>query len=135
MYPREVSIDEWIDLLSISHRYLFDDIHQLAIAQIGSAFHKLSTVRRIVLANKYEVTDWLKDAYVELALRDADLLYTLATEEYSRHFCFARSTSCSRGPVGLTTPCSRRNSRRRDSSQVSKASALRLANATWALPY
>lgn len=70
-----------------------------------------------------------------LANEDALAEYTLAALVYDRYFCFARSASCSRVPLGSTIPCSRRNSRSCDSSHASNASALRPENTCWAFAY
>jgi hypothetical protein len=66
-----ISLDEWISLLSISTRFNFDKVRQRAIREIDSSERyrgQLSPVDKIVLAKKFGVPSWLDPCYE--ALRD-----------------------------------------------------------------
>jgi hypothetical protein len=62
--------DEKISLLSISHRFLFDDIFHVIKSQVPPT--SLSVVTRIHLGDKYDMTEWLSSAYVALLDRSPD---------------------------------------------------------------
>jgi hypothetical protein len=65
--PSIVSPQDWVALLSISTRYVFDAIRELAILEISKQVH--DPVKKISLANKYNIPHWLPLAYVELCKR------------------------------------------------------------------
>ncbi|CCM04331.1 uncharacterized protein FIBRA_06502 [Fibroporia radiculosa] len=69
MYKMEVSLDNWVALLSISSRYLFKEIRPLAIQAIAAHNPPLDPVERIVLAVKHDIPSWLQPAYIALGLR------------------------------------------------------------------
>lgn len=64
---RKVSLQEWIDLLSISTRFDFERARLRAIAEIGRS--DLDPVDKIVLAGRYDVPEWLVTAYAALCQR------------------------------------------------------------------
>jgi len=67
MYDRTLSLEELIDLLSVSTRFDFERIRQLAINTIGKK--DLPPVDLIFLAEKYDVDQWLRRAYIALCQR------------------------------------------------------------------
>lgn len=62
-----VALDDWIALLSISTRYVFDKIRELAITEISQQL--LDPVKKIALANKYNIPHWLPLAFADLIKR------------------------------------------------------------------
>jgi hypothetical protein len=75
-----VTLDEWVDLLSIATRFDFERIRERAIREIGSRRHHVSDspsgalrridpVDKIVLAELYDVPQWLKPSYAALCQR------------------------------------------------------------------
>ncbi|THG96513.1 hypothetical protein EW026_g5332 [Hermanssonia centrifuga] len=62
--PAIVILDDWIALLSISTRYVFDRIREIAIEEISRQV--LDPVKKITLANKYNIPQWLHPAYADL---------------------------------------------------------------------
>ena len=68
MYGKPIdTLDDWIALLSISTRYVFDKIRELAIMEISRQV--LDPVHKITLANKYDVAQWLPVAFTDLMKR------------------------------------------------------------------
>ncbi|KAI0340266.1 hypothetical protein BDW22DRAFT_1430882 [Trametopsis cervina] len=68
MYKASItSLADWECLLSISTRYVFDRIRDLAISEITKQM--LDPVRKITLANKYNIPHWLPTAYLDLCKR------------------------------------------------------------------
>ncbi|KAF9255989.1 hypothetical protein L218DRAFT_1081574 [Marasmius fiardii PR-910] len=65
------SLQEYTDLLSIATRYECTDARRKAIDGIESL--RPSPVQRIVLAEKFNVLNWLEPAYIELCERAAPL--------------------------------------------------------------
>ncbi|CAL1710181.1 unnamed protein product [Somion occarium] len=69
--PAVVSLDDWIALLSISTRYVFDRIREMAIQEISTKV--LDPIKKIILANKYDIPQWLPPAFVDLCKRPESL--------------------------------------------------------------
>ncbi|CCM04332.1 uncharacterized protein FIBRA_06503 [Fibroporia radiculosa] len=69
MYERKVWRDDWVALLSISSRFLFEGIRKRAVQEITRFTEPLDPVERVVLATRHDVPQWLKPAYVELCQR------------------------------------------------------------------
>lgn len=65
----ELSLNEWIAILSISSRYDMGRIRQRAIRQIISHHPHIDPVEKIVLAEKHDITAWLPSAYASLCQR------------------------------------------------------------------
>jgi len=65
--------ENWIDLLAITTRYLCDKIQKRAIKELERSQPPMDPVKKIVLAIKYDVLGWLKDAYVLLCKRQEPL--------------------------------------------------------------
>jgi len=66
-----LSLEELIKLLSISTRFDFEKVRQLAIKSIGK--QKLRPIDFILLAERYDVVQWLRPAYTALCMRPAPL--------------------------------------------------------------
>jgi hypothetical protein len=77
---RVVTLDEWVDLLSIATRFDFEKIRERAIREIGSGRHhtsdspsgahrRIDPVDKILLAELYDVPQWLKSSYAALCQR------------------------------------------------------------------
>lgn len=73
MYDHTKYVGDWIALLSIASRYMFDGILSRAIREIELQHSSIVPVKRIVLAVKHDIPQWLKPAYSELCLRDRAL--------------------------------------------------------------
>ncbi|KAI0088337.1 hypothetical protein BDY19DRAFT_950387 [Irpex rosettiformis] len=65
--PSIITLQDWIALLSISTRYVFDNIRELAISEISKQM--IDPVTKITLANRYHVPQWLSPAFLELCKR------------------------------------------------------------------
>ena len=77
MYGPSISaLDDWIALLSISTRYVFDRIRDIAIQEIST--RGLDPVKKVALANKHNIPQWLCPAYVDLCKRPEPLTETEA---------------------------------------------------------
>ncbi|EMD36831.1 hypothetical protein CERSUDRAFT_95106 [Gelatoporia subvermispora B] len=63
--PAERTSKQWIALLSISSRYLFDKIRMQSIRALQSMASGIDAVERIVLSQQFDIQDWLKPALAE----------------------------------------------------------------------
>ncbi|KAL0579204.1 hypothetical protein V5O48_002827 [Marasmius crinis-equi] len=70
--------EEYIDLLSIATRFECIEARQKAVQGIEG--HVLDPVQKIVLAQTYDVSQWLVPAYVELCQRDNPLTHDEALQ-------------------------------------------------------
>ena len=61
--------EQWALLLSIATRYDFDNLRERAIQGISSLVPPVDPVRKIELAVRYDVVQWLEGAYVSLCTR------------------------------------------------------------------
>ncbi|KIP04822.1 hypothetical protein PHLGIDRAFT_109062 [Phlebiopsis gigantea 11061_1 CR5-6] len=61
------TLEDWIALLSIATRYVFDRIRELAIIELSRQV--LDPVHKITLANQYDVSQWLPIAFTDLMKR------------------------------------------------------------------
>ncbi|KAF7762114.1 hypothetical protein Agabi119p4_8707 [Agaricus bisporus var. burnettii] len=60
------NMDFYRDLLSISHRFLFDDIFQYALQQLESIRGQVPVETRLLIGDAYGLKDWLSSAYESL---------------------------------------------------------------------
>ncbi|KAH7910894.1 hypothetical protein BJ138DRAFT_1151832 [Hygrophoropsis aurantiaca] len=80
MYKQPLeSVDEWVDLLSISTRYGMENVRERALEELDS-LPPLDPIRRIVLAKKHDVLEWLIPAYAALCRRVEPLTVSEAIE-------------------------------------------------------
>lgn len=69
--PSITALDDWIALLSISTRYIFDRIRDMSIQEISTK--GLDPIRKVTLAEKYNIPLWLSPAFVDLCKRPEPL--------------------------------------------------------------
>ncbi|CAK5281911.1 unnamed protein product [Mycena citricolor] len=67
------SVEEWTSILSLSTRWEFTSIRELAIQHLGPS---TSAVERIALGRRFDVGPWLVPAYTELCERMDPLTLT-----------------------------------------------------------
>ncbi len=60
----------YIDLLSISHRFLFNNIFRYAVGKLHPVIGSVPAAQRFVLGQKYGVKDWMLSAYETLLDRE-----------------------------------------------------------------
>jgi hypothetical protein len=65
----ELTPENKLSLLSISHRFLFDDIFHFIIRQVHPS--SIPMAERIRLGDKYDILEWLSSAYIALLDRSA----------------------------------------------------------------
>jgi hypothetical protein len=73
MSNRQVSLDEWISLLSVSTTFLLEESRQLAIDEISDQSPALPPVNRITLGTKHSVSRWVHTGCIDLCLRSEAL--------------------------------------------------------------
>ncbi|KZT64219.1 hypothetical protein DAEQUDRAFT_773916 [Daedalea quercina L-15889] len=73
MYDRIVSLEEWVALLSVASRLLFDKIRERAISVIETHIPALEPAEKIVLAAKHDIPQWLAPSFTELCTRSDPL--------------------------------------------------------------
>ncbi|EPQ53964.1 hypothetical protein GLOTRDRAFT_15187, partial [Gloeophyllum trabeum ATCC 11539] len=64
------TLEEWTSILALATQWGFDSIRLLAIREV---FPLASPLDRIVLAHKFDIKEWLLDAYREVCERQAPL--------------------------------------------------------------
>ncbi|KAJ6618890.1 hypothetical protein B0H10DRAFT_1947289 [Mycena sp. CBHHK59/15] len=64
----DIPKDEWISVLKLATMWYFLDLRGLAIKRLAGQL--TDSVERIVLARKYDVADWLRRGYTDLARRE-----------------------------------------------------------------
>lgn len=72
LYPSVVgkysaSLPEWISILQLATRWLFDDIRALAIAELSD--FKIDPVQKVAIALQCDIPEWLHSAYMVLCIR------------------------------------------------------------------
>ena len=68
-----LTLNDWIAILSISSRFIFDRIRERAIKEIATHPDQINPFELIGLAIKHDVQQWLKPAY-EKAVTRTDLI-------------------------------------------------------------
>ena len=63
------SLADWIAMLSISTRLIFEKVRERAIKEITARLDEIEAFELISLAVKYEVEKWLKPAYRRIVTR------------------------------------------------------------------
>ncbi|KAJ7772029.1 hypothetical protein DFH07DRAFT_997847, partial [Mycena maculata] len=66
-----LSQDEWISVLKLSTMWLFSEARILAIRHLTG--HSLDCIQRILLGRQYDVSEWLRSGYTELARRSTSI--------------------------------------------------------------
>ncbi|KAL5523838.1 hypothetical protein ACEPAG_8011 [Sanghuangporus baumii] len=98
--PLNLSQDEWMSVLELSHMWGFSALRAQAIKQLDTS--NLDAFRTIRLARKYDIPGWLPKAYSELVNRKEMLTDDEAKELgwVDRHL---RDITLSRTEVGRTS--------------------------------
>ncbi|KAF5383248.1 hypothetical protein D9615_004843 [Tricholomella constricta] len=71
MYPRSLTLtrtlsdDEWVSVLKLSTNWMMLDVRRMAIEHLTSA--SIPPADRVILARTYNIADWLRSAYIDLA--------------------------------------------------------------------
>jgi hypothetical protein len=65
------SLTDWIAMLSISTRMIFEKVRKRAIKEITAHLHEIEPFELIGLAVKYDVEQWLKPAYRRIVTRSS----------------------------------------------------------------
>ncbi|KAI0267508.1 hypothetical protein BC834DRAFT_871626 [Gloeopeniophorella convolvens] len=65
------TIDDWLSILSISTRFIFDKVREKAIAEITARLNDLDPFELIAGAEKHNIDQWLMPAYRRIVLRSA----------------------------------------------------------------
>ena len=63
------SLTDWIAMLSISTRLIFEKVRERAIKEITERLDEIEEFELIVIAIKYDVEKWLKPAYRRIVTR------------------------------------------------------------------
>jgi hypothetical protein len=63
------TVSSWINLLSISTQFSFSRLRQRAILELNADFD-MDPVEKIVLAEKFHLSEWKKPAFMDLVQRD-----------------------------------------------------------------
>ncbi|PPR06868.1 hypothetical protein CVT26_003992 [Gymnopilus dilepis] len=63
------SFEDWVGVLDLATMWFFDEIRTKAINALTGLMKEKPVLERIALARKYRVPDWLKDGYVEIAMK------------------------------------------------------------------
>ena len=69
------SMADWISLLSISTRLIFEKVRERAIKEITARLDQVDPFELIGLAVKYDVEQWLKHAYRRIVTRNDLITY------------------------------------------------------------
>jgi hypothetical protein len=68
------SLADWIAMLSISTRLLFEKLRERAIKEITARMDQVDPFELIGLAVKYDIDQWLKPAYRRIVARNTNLI-------------------------------------------------------------
>lgn len=68
-----IPTDEWCKLLAISSKLACEEVRARAIEELTANRSNVSPVDRIELGNKYNVPQWLPDAYADVFVRENHL--------------------------------------------------------------
>ncbi|KAJ7738096.1 hypothetical protein B0H14DRAFT_2407998, partial [Mycena olivaceomarginata] len=63
----QMTKDEWISVLKLSTQWRFLDLRHLAIERLSETRLNIEIVERILLARQYDIADWLRIGYQDLA--------------------------------------------------------------------
>ncbi|KZT05001.1 uncharacterized protein LAESUDRAFT_727582 [Laetiporus sulphureus 93-53] len=69
----KLTLPQWIDLLSMSTRFVCDKIRERAIKEIHQHRPRIDPVEKIVLSVKFEVPQWLTPSYEAICQRSQPL--------------------------------------------------------------
>ncbi|KAH6907085.1 hypothetical protein BKA70DRAFT_1150752, partial [Coprinopsis sp. MPI-PUGE-AT-0042] len=60
----ELSLEEWLSVLKLSSKWLFNGLRNEAIAKLGEL--PVSPIQRVLLARRYSVPSWLMEGYTKI---------------------------------------------------------------------
>ena len=63
------TLNDWIGILSISTRFIFDKVRERAIKEITTHLDQINSFELIELAMKHDVQQWFKPAYEKVVTR------------------------------------------------------------------
>jgi hypothetical protein len=77
LYPpiigeHRATLSEWISILQLSTRWLFDDIRSLAIKELAT-FDDIDPVQKVAIALQNDIPEWLHPSYMALCERPKPL--------------------------------------------------------------
>ncbi|KAH9993316.1 hypothetical protein BJV74DRAFT_833458 [Russula compacta] len=72
------SLTDWIAMLSISTRFIFEKVRERAIKEITARLDEVEPFELIQLAIKYDVEQWVKPAYRRIVIRSSPITHTEA---------------------------------------------------------
>ena len=71
----EPNPEDWLAIRSIADRYCFDRVLARATREVAALQFHIDPVTRVVLAQKYNIPQWLPRAYTELVSADMALTH------------------------------------------------------------
>ncbi|KAH9973988.1 hypothetical protein BGW80DRAFT_1226035 [Lactifluus volemus] len=74
----KASLTDWVAMLSIATRFVFEKVRQRAIKEITLLLDKIDPFELIRLAIKYDVEAWLKPAYCQIVMRNSRITHAEA---------------------------------------------------------
>jgi len=108
----KLTLPEWINVLSISTRFICDRIRERSIREIHQHRPRINPVEKIVLATKFDVQEWLAPSYEDICQREhplevyeaeklglvVSILLARAREAVRQEACFRDSSAVSQTP-------------------------------------
>jgi len=70
---KDIPVEEWCRLLVVSSKLDCKEVRARAIDELTAKKKKLSSIDRIELGNKYDVPQWLPEAYADAFVRESHL--------------------------------------------------------------
>jgi hypothetical protein len=70
--------EDWTAILSISHRLLFDDVHQHAIEELTKHIETMDPIKQLLLSKEHSIHEWRTPAYVKLVEQSGRLTLEIA---------------------------------------------------------
>jgi hypothetical protein len=74
------TLADWVAMLSISTRLMFEKVRERAITEITARLDKVEVFELIRLAIKFDVEQWLKPAYRRIVVRTELIPYAIFTK-------------------------------------------------------
>jgi hypothetical protein len=105
-----LTASQWTDVLDLTHMWGFERIRKVAIEQISKG--SMDPFQKVLLAHKYEITEWYEDAYVQLAMR-ADPISVEEARTVGFEFGFKMEKVRAEGYASGTSRCASAVSRSR----------------------
>jgi hypothetical protein len=119
------SLSDWIAILSISTRLLFQKVRERAIKEITKLLDQVEAFELIGLAIKFDVEQWLKPAYRRIVTRS-----NLITHAEAAKVPFAMAVMLDAFPRAILEECAKSSSQLPGSNLNIPESNHRLGNQT-----